>query len=137
MTRTASTTAITLTTIAALHAVWGAGASFPFPDSAALADTVTGSGALPAPRECFAVAGLMLFAAGVVSEVLPIGPMARRIGSGGVAAVLGTRGVAGVLGRTGSLVPWTPSERFNRLDRRLYGPLCLLLAGGAAMSARR
>ncbi len=131
-----TTTATTLAGLAALHVGWGAGASFPFADREVLADTVAGSNVAPGPRECFAVAGLLLSAAGLVADVLPVGAKLRGIGVLGVAAVLGGRGAVGVAGRTGSIVPWTPSERFNDLDRRYYGPLCLALAGGALSSLR-
>jgi len=137
MTIASTTTATTLAAIAALHVGWGAGASFPFGDREALADTVAGSSVAPGPQDCFAVAGLLLGAAGLVGDVLPIGHMARRVGVLGIAAVLGGRGVLGVAGRTGSIVPWTPSKRFDELDRRYYGPLCLALSGGALLSLRR
>jgi len=132
-----TTTATTLAGIAVLHIGWGAGASFPFTDREALADTVAGSRDAPGPRDCFAVAGLLLGAAGLVGDALPIGHLARRVGVLGTALVLGGRGVLGVAGRTGSIVPWTPSERFNKLDQRYYGPLCLTLSGGALLSLRR
>ena len=136
MTVASTTSATTLVGMAALHVGWGAGASFPFADRETLADTVAGSSLAPRPRDCFAVAGLLLGAAGLVGDVLPIGPTARRLGVLGVALVLGGRGVLGVAGRTGSIVSWTPSERFNELDRRYYGPLCLALSGGALLSLR-
>lgn len=132
-----STTAASLTAIAALHLGWGAGSSFPFPDREVLADTVAGSTIAPGPPECLAVAGALLVAAGVVSDVLPISPSTRRAGVVGVALVLGGRGILGLAGRTGAIVPWTPSDRFVALDRKYYGPLCLLLAGGAFRSLRR
>jgi len=54
----------------------------------------------------------------------------------GVAVVLAGRGAVGVAGRTGRIVPWTPSAHFNDLDKRYYGPLCLLLSSGALLSVR-
>ena len=54
----------------------------------------------------------------------------------GVALVLAGRGAVGVAGRTGSIVPWTPSAHFTELDKRRYGPLCILLATGALLSVR-
>jgi hypothetical protein len=125
-----------LATIAALHVGWGLGASFPFHDRQQLADSVAGSSATPGRRDCFAVAGLLAGAAGLVADVLPLGPTARRAGVLGVALVLTGRGAVGVAGRTGSIVPWTPSAHFNGLDKRYYGPLCLLLASGALLSVR-
>ena len=125
-----------LATIAALHVGWGCGASFPFHDRRQLADSVTGSSTAPGPRDCLAVAGLLVGAASLVGDVLPLGPTARRGGVLGVALVLAARGTVGVAGRTGSIVPWTPSAHFNDLDKRYHGPLCLLLAGGALLSVR-
>lgn len=135
MTIVSTTTASALTGIAALHAAWGVGSSFPFPNRSELADTVAGRTAAPEPPECFAVAGLLTVAAGLVADALPIGTTPRRIGVTGVAVVLGCRGLMGLAGRTGAIVPWTPSVRFTRLDRQYYGPVCLLLAAGALVSA--
>jgi hypothetical protein len=131
-----NTTSSALAGIALLHVGWGCGASFPFHDRETLADTVAGARATPGPRDCFAVAGLLACAAGLVADALPVGAAIRRAGVFGVALVLAGRGLAGVTGRTESLVPWTPSTHFNDLDRRYYGPLCLLLASGALLSAR-
>ncbi|MEJ7800387.1 MAG: DUF3995 domain-containing protein [Ilumatobacter sp.] len=130
------TTASALAGIAALHVGWGLGASFPFEDLEMLADSVAGSSAAPGRRDCFAVAGLLACAAGLVADVLPVGSTTRRVGVLGVALVLAGRGAVGIAGRTGSIVPWTPSTHFNNLDRRYYGPLCILLACGALMSVR-
>ncbi len=130
------TTASALAGIAALHVGWGLGASFPFGDRETLAASVAGSSATPGPRDCFAVAGLLAGAAGLVADVLPVGPTARRAGVFGVALVLAGRGVIGVAGRTGWIVPWTPSKQFNDLDKRYYGPLCILLASGVLLSVR-
>ncbi len=129
-------TSSTLAAIAALHLGWGWGASFPFRDREELADSVAGSSVMPKRRECVAVAGLLACAAGLVGDVLPLGPTTRRVGVLGVALVLAGRGAVGVTGRTGSIVPWTPSARFNDLDKRYYGPMCLLLSSGALLSVR-
>ncbi len=130
------TTASALAGIAALHVGWGRGVSFPFEDRETLADSVAGSSATPGPRDRFAVAGMLTCAAGLVADVLPIGSTARRAGVFGVALVLAGRGAVGVAGRTGSIVPWTPSTHFNDLDKRCYGPLCILLASGALLAIR-
>ena len=129
-------TSSTLATIAVLHVGWGFGASFPFHDRKQLADSGAGSSATPGRRDCLAVAGLLACAAGLVADVLPLGTTPRRAGVLGVALVLAGRGAVGVAGRTGSIVPWTPSAHFNDLDKRYYGPLCLLLASGALLSVR-
>lgn len=100
-----------------------------------LADTVAGSRAVPRPRDSFAVAVLLLTSAALVSGAPPLRADVRRVGALGVAAVLGGRGVLGMARRTAMIVPWTPSDRFVRLDQHYYGPLCLALAAGAAISA--
>lgn len=79
---------------------------------------------------------MLTCAAGLVADVLPIGSTARRAGVFGVALVLAGRGAVGVAGRTRSIVPWTPSTHFNDLDKRCYGPLCILLASGALLAIR-
>ena len=129
-------TSSTLAAIAVLHVGWACGASFPFHDRMRLADSVAGSSATAGRRESPAVAGLLACAAGHVADVLPLGATPRRAGVLGVAFVLAGRGAVGVAGRTSSLVPWTPSAHFNELDKRYYGPLCLLLASGALLSVR-
>jgi hypothetical protein len=127
-------TAVVLASLSALHAAWGFGSAFPFRDHATLADTVAGTRAVPQPRACLAVAGLLLTAAAIVDDALPLRADLRRVGALGVGGVLGARGVLGVAGRTDLVVSWTPSARFVRLDRRYYGPLCLALSAGATLS---
>ncbi|MGH3411365.1 MAG: DUF3995 domain-containing protein, partial [Streptosporangiaceae bacterium] len=60
----------------------------------------------------------------------------RRAGVSAVAAVLAVRGGLGLAGQTRLVSPVSVSARFRRLDRRVYSPLCLTLAGLAALSAR-
>jgi hypothetical protein len=124
-------TAAALAGISGLHIAWGLGSSFPSLDRESLADTVAGTSAVPGAPECFAVAASLLGAAALVADVLPLNRRLRGAGVAGTALVLGTRGVLGVSGRTGTIVSWTPSERFTKLDRRYYGPLCLALSAGA------
>jgi hypothetical protein len=50
-------------------------------------------------------------------------------------AVLAGRGALGLAGRTALVAPGSVSARFTRLDRRVYSPACLALAGLAAVSA--
>jgi Protein of unknown function (DUF3995) len=56
-------------------------------------------------------------------------PAIRRTGAAGAAAVLAVRGGLGLAGRTDLIAPGSVSARFRRLDRAVYSPLCLLLAG--------
>ncbi|MGH3396522.1 MAG: hypothetical protein ACRDPO_17710 [Streptosporangiaceae bacterium] len=54
----------------------------------------------------------------------------------GPAACLAVSGGLGLAGQTRLVSPVSVSARFMRLDRRVYSPLCLTLAGLAALSAR-
>jgi hypothetical protein len=125
-------TSATLAGIGSVHVAWGLGSPFPFSSRDELADAVVGSRAVPSPSACYAVGAALLTAGALVSDV-PIGPRrVRRVGRGIVGLVLAVRGCAGLLGRTDALSPGSTSPRFRRLDRRLYSPLCLALALGAA-----
>jgi hypothetical protein len=116
--------------IAALHVAWARGSPFPFPDRDTLADSVVGADVVPSARASVAVASLLTAATALVAGV-PIAPRRlRRAGIATVAAVLTVRGVAGLSGRTDLLSPGSTSERFRRLDRTCYSPLCLALAAG-------
>jgi hypothetical protein len=124
-------TAAVLAGIGGLHVAWGLGSAFPLEDRAELADAVAGTAQFPGRAESFGVAGL-LGAAAVVVAGPPFVP--RRVavfGRVGTAGVLGARGVLGLANRTGQVVGWTTSARFNRLDRRYYAPLCVVFAVGA------
>jgi hypothetical protein len=124
-----------LLAIAGLHAAWGAGSAWPFPDRAALADAVIGAAEVPPPGACFAVSGA-LAAAGVLTAGWPARyPGLRRAGTCAVAAVLAGRAVLGLAGQTRLVSPVSVSQRFTRLDRRVYSPLCLTLAAMSALSA--
>jgi hypothetical protein len=129
-------TASTLLTIAGLHALWGHGSTFPFPDRETLNDTVVGRRSTPPPLACFAVAGALTVAASLVADVLPLSRRLQRLGVTGVAAVLASRAAFGLVGRTDLVSPGSASSRFRRLDRRIYSPLCLALAAGALASRR-
>jgi hypothetical protein len=118
-----------------LHVAWGFGSSFPFRDRSTLADVVVGNDSVPGRRESLAVAGLLGIAAGLVAAVLPVPRSLRRVGVTGVAAVLATRAGFGFAGATGRLVPGSDSPRFVATDRRVFAPLCAVLAAGAALSA--
>ena len=130
-------TAGVLSGAAALHVAWGLGSTWPLPNAAALADTVVGSASVPPPTACFAVAGALGTAAALVLGFPPQLPHVRKAGQLGVALVLGTRAVFGFAGRTNQLSPGSESPQFQYWDRRLFSPLCLALAAGAAHSLTR
>lgn len=111
---------------AAIHVLWGTGSAWPARDRQDLADLVTGTEEFPGAAACITVAGLLAGAAALVASGAGGRPgVAARVA---IAAGLAVRGVAGTVGATRVLVPWTPSDRFVRQDRRYYGPLCLLIA---------
>ena len=130
-----ATASATLFALAGLHAAWGAGSAWPLPDREALADAVIGAAEVPPPAACFAVSGA-LAAAGALVAGWPGGsrPAIRRLGTAAVVGVLAGRGALGLAGRTRLVSPTSTSARFARLDRRVYSPLCLALAGLSALS---
>ena len=121
---------------AGLHAAWGAGSAWPFRDRAALADAVIGAAEVPGPAACLAVSGALGVAGALTAGWPARYPAVRRAGVSVVAAVLASRGSLGLASQTRLVSPGSVSARFTRLDRRVYSPLCLTLAGLAALSAR-
>jgi hypothetical protein len=130
----AVTAAASLFGLAALHAAWGAGSAWPLADRDALADAVIGAAQVPPPAACFAVSGALAAAGTLVAGWPGDHPAIRRAGVGGVVVVLAGRGVLGLAGRTQLVSRSSVSDRFTRLDRRIYSPLCLALAGLSALS---
>ena len=123
-----------LLALAAVHANWARGSSWPLPDRRRLAWTVVGSEEMPSATACLAVTGLLTVGAGLVAGLPRRAPRLGRMGAAGVVAVLAARGVVGAIG----LMPGQRiSEAFARWDRRLYSPLCLLLAGLCAAGVYR
>ena len=129
--------AVTLAGLAGLHAAWGLGASWPLADRDALADAVVGRRTVPGPGACGLVAGALGAAAGLVAGRPQRLPRLRRAGATGVVAVLAGRGLLGLAGRTDVVSAGSSSPRFRALDRRLYSPLCLVLAALAVPATRR
>lgn len=135
--RTTGPAAAVLAAIGVLHVSWAAGAGRLRGRGSGLADAVAGTelDRAPGPVACLAVAGLLGTAATLVAGHPRRRPALRRTGAAGVVAVLAVRGALGVAGRTDLLVPMATSARFRRLDRRLYGPLCLALAAASGPAA--
>jgi hypothetical protein len=121
----------TLATLAALHTVWGLGSPFPFHTRGELADAVVGTASFPSASPCFGVAALLALASGMVTRVIPLPQTIRRSGLTVLSLVFTLRSLAGFLGHTSLLSPGSHSERFLRLDRRYFSPICLCLAVGA------
>jgi Protein of unknown function (DUF3995) len=113
--------------IAALHALWGLGSSWPEASEEALARGVVGDGrrCMPAAWQCFAVAFVLalfaiwpLYAVGYASE------LRARQGSFVIAGIFVARGLAGYSRRWRS---YFTDEPFATRNRRYYSPLCLLI----------
>jgi hypothetical protein len=132
----AGITAGVLSVLSALHLAWGLGSSIPFRSRDELADAVVGSNAVPPPIACFAVAGALAAGAALAARVGPVAPGARRPALLVMAGVCGFRGALGLLGKTDVVSKGSNSERFRRLDRRVYAPLCLTLCLGAWAASR-
>ncbi|MEP7025848.1 MAG: DUF3995 domain-containing protein [Actinomycetota bacterium] len=99
------------------------------PGAETMARKESDSSGMPGPSACFAVSGA-LAVAGVLVAGWPARrwPRLHRLGICGVAGVLAGRGALGLAGQTRIVSPQSESERFLRLDRRVYSPACLTLA---------
>ena len=125
--------------IAALHAWWGLGGSFPAADRDALALLVIGQRQVPPPVACFVVAAAV--AAMAMLPAIALGwigapPLLRRlaeVGCWGAAAIFAVRGVGGYTAAFDRIFPLEP---FHMMNRMAYSPLCLLLALLFVMVAR-
>jgi len=129
-----------LTAIAALHVYWGLGGTWPAEDEPGLTATVFGpspDGRMPGFGPCFVVTVLLMLAAAfplAAQGILPASPSALiAVGLWGAAAVLAIRGLGGFLERR--IRPAIVGLPYDRLNRRLYSPLCLLLSALLISSA--
>ncbi len=116
--------------LAAVHANWARGSSWPASDEEKLARAIIGDDEMPSAGPCLAVAALLILGGSLVAGWPASKPRMQRVGAAGVAATLAARGLVGAAG----LIPLT-SETFLWWDRRLYSPLCLLLAALSAAGA--
>jgi hypothetical protein len=137
MVRGVELASVGLAGLAVLHVSWAAGSSSPLPDKATLSDAVIGHDRFPTPGGCLAVAGSLSVASAVLAGWPARHERLQRAGALAVVAGLSLRGVLGLAGLTYLVSPGSSSPRFRALDRRLYAPVCLTLAGLAAPAARR
>lgn len=121
--------------LAALHLYWGRGGLWPGEDETSLARMVVGAPdirRMPSSVACYRVA-MFLFLVGqwplMMTGRLPLFFPASLLVLGAyiIAAVFLARGVAAYLPQ---FRRYFPEEPFATLDRRRYGPLCLLIGGG-------
>ena len=124
---------IVLMAIAAIHAAWARGVTWPADDEPSLVAMVIGSegmGRLPPKKLTYAVAGALALG-GVVAlllgfEVVLPGTALGYAGAG-FTAIFVLRGLLGYL------PPWRkrhPVEPFATLDRIFYSPACILIGEG-------
>jgi hypothetical protein len=130
-------TAAALGAISALHVFFGLRIRIPGVDAERLTEATAGSPKRPSPAACFAVAAALATASALVGGHPRRRPTVRRAGQLGVAGVLAGRAALGLAGRTDLVAPGPTSARFRRWDRRVYTPLCAVLAAGAARAASR
>lgn len=122
--------------IGALHAAWGTGSNWPMSDRTDLVDAVLGAQGSQSidGAACYAVAAALGTAAVIVAGWPKQLDTPRRAAVVAIATALAARGVLGLTGNTRLVSPNSTGTRFQRLDRRIYSPLCLTLAGLTAMS---
>jgi hypothetical protein len=124
-----------LAALALVHAYWGAGGYWPAATAHDLALTVVGAPGIrrmPPPTSCFAVA-VVLMAVAIwplgASGVIPLrlAPRLMQLAGAGIILVFLLRGIAPYFSAWRRI--W-PEQPFARLDRHVYGPLCLALGTG-------
>lgn len=134
--------ALALLAVAGVHVYWGMGGAWPAKRREDLAPMVVGSPpgvAMPSTAMTLGVAAFLLCAAllpliasGLLPSPLPM--TASRAATIALASVLLARGLFGFIHH--KVRPASVQVLFDRLNRRLYSPLCLALAAlvGAALA---
>ena len=128
-TAAASILFLCLLTVSIAHFLWAIGSKWPIRDPALLAHTVIGApGVERVPRLAALVVALLVLAAAAIGSAL------GDKTSGGLLLTLAgivltlVFGIRGVLGYTSWWRARHPIEPFATLDRRIYSPLCLIVA---------
>ncbi|WP_449276844.1 DUF3995 domain-containing protein [Leucobacter sp. GX24907] len=126
-----------LTSVGVLHAMWGAGSSWPAKNRKQLGKAVVGSAkAMPSAEAAWVVSGAAFSGAAVVAGGLGEGRVAvglRRV----IGLLLLVRGAAGGEAALRTLGLPEGGKRFNELDRRFYRPFCSTLGIAVLIGARR
>jgi hypothetical protein len=128
-TAAASILFLCLLTVSLAHFLWAIGSKWPVRDPALLAHTVIGTpGVERVPRfASFIVAVLVLAAAAIGSALGDKLSGGLPLTLAGVALTL-VFGLRGIVGYTSWWRARHPIEPFATLDRRIYSPLCLIVA---------
>lgn len=132
--------AVILTSLAFLHLIWAAGATFPFANQQALARSVVGRrGITQLPsRSSVALLAVLLLLAAVAAYLMgnhPADlPRAAKLMLAPAGLFIGgiflLRSIVGVLPAFERAAPEQP---YLKLNRRLYSPLCALIGAGFLM----
>ncbi len=137
----AAVASLLLVVIAIIHVYWGLGGRWPAQDEAGLVATVVGvtpNSKMPGFAMCMVVVvalGIAAMLPLIARELLaiPLPPDWVTIGLWGATGVLALRGLVGFFDHI--LRPAIVGLPYERLNRRLYSPLCLVLAGLLSASA--
>ncbi len=127
----ASLLSVVLLALAVLHVLWGIGYWFPLDDEARLARAVVGlrdKGEMPGAVPCALVAVALFMA--VSCLWWPPGAF-RFLALAVIGAVFVARGAVAFAPAWRKV---TPVEPFATLDRKYYGPLCLVIGIGFWLS---
>ena len=128
-TAAASIQFLLLLTVALAHFLWAVGSPWPIRDPELLARTVMGTPKFRrVPRLASLVVALLVLAAAAIGSALAdldSGGLLLTLAGIGLTLVFGIRGV---LGYTPVWRAKFPLEPFATLDRRVYSPLCLIVA---------
>jgi hypothetical protein len=138
--RVAAASATTaLAGVAAIHAVWATGSTWPTSSADELGDLVVGTRPMPGAIPCAAVAASLAVAAGATARSAGGGSGRVATASHMVATVtagaLLLRGLGGAVADVLNL--GNPAAPFRRWNRLLYNPLCVGLGLLVAVSRSR
>ena len=129
ITAAASILFLCLLTVAIAHFLWAVGSPWPIRDPQLLANTVIGRpGVQRVPRLAALVVALLVLAAAAIGTALgdtESGGLLLTLAGIVLALVFAARGI---IGYTPGWRARFPLEPFATLDRRIYSPLCLIVA---------
>lgn len=126
--------AAVLVLIGGVHLLWGLRIWWPMGDEARLVAVAFGAKnatQMPSAAACYGVVALMALGAiwvlMLAGWVVVLPAWLVTVGGVGMGAVFVARGAAAY---TAAFARITPQPAFRRMDRRIYGPLCLVLGIG-------
>lgn len=126
---------LVLSLISALHAYWACGGHWPGRDAASLSKTVIGAPGLEAmpPAGLTAVVAILIFVAGLMPLMFVFSApstLQAKLAGTGMVVLAGIFLVRGMLAFAPIFRNRHPQQPFATLDRRFYGPLCLVIGVG-------